>query len=475
MKPTPSIVSLLLLTGIIPCAAQAESNPFIRSQPGRATGPTGAPFISYTEHLLVDPSLLDDWLEKHPLKEDASALREQLRQWTAEGKATLDQIGTTHGVVGRTSQSNSITEQIYPTEYDEQAPGTWPLPTAFTTYNIGLSLETGVTEISNSYHPWATIEYTQMTSTGAPWNAVAERTRQPGDLFFPQFRSIQIESIRKDETGEIPSKDPFAAPSSSSHDQATTADKSPLFTWDTVQLAGRFEPLDKASGKSRVIFFRGYTPPERAEQIAIKSKDISRISFLTIKVATSEYSAWLAQDDRKDAWATASSWLESGIATRSGQLSSIVNSGRVASFGNTESFIYPTEWIPMAKDHQEEILKHSKDPDRIALTASSSPTSFEERHLGVSILAEVMDDEKGALLAFTWSHVAHTGTSICRRYEVAGEWVQDARMPVFAARNLASSVRLETGKWIFAGQTASVGKEGQPDLDHCLLVFAMAE
>lgn len=482
MKRISSIVAVIVLAGLVPCRAQDNANPFVRNTAGHETGPTGASFSSFMEQILVDPDDLDRWLEEHPLKEDATELREVARQWTAQGKATLDHVAMIRGVAGRAAEANATVEQMYPCEYQPSTPGAWPMPHSINTRNIGDTLETGMSDTPAGLAPWCVIEQVSLAIPGKAWHALTEETRQPEDIILPRFRSHRIGVALLKGDGDLPSgdKDPFAEPAPDNTEKDPKAARGMLFRPGITQLAGRIDSSDGNPGKTRLFFFRGAVEAPPAGNSMVQATDISRLRFLAVKVASADFAAWMAKEKRGDLWTTTTEWTKSGRASRFVEFSGQVRPGTQTTWESIDEYIYPTSWFRSSQSSPDPSGKTAPaQQDKATLSkgiaAGSIPSAFDTRNIGTSIEAKIVDDPKGALLSFSWDHIKPGGMSVFRRIEVDGEWIPDVTAPLFVCRRVASTVRLQRDQWMLLGEVPAVRNDGQADREHCLLVFARAE
>ena len=85
MKNPFVCIPLILPSITLPGMAQEAANPFVKKSAKNELGaPVGPAFASLTEHILVPPELLDDWLRNHPMKEDATELRAAVQQSSSD-------------------------------------------------------------------------------------------------------------------------------------------------------------------------------------------------------------------------------------------------------------------------------------------------------------------------------------------------------------------------------------------------------
>jgi len=98
---------------------------------------------------------LNDWVVDHPLTSDATELRDTLKRWSKEKRASVIEMVTIHCKSGQRAKAESIAEVIYPTAYDPakvsgtisqvhnlvQSPATAINGKAYETRNVGVTVE----------------------------------------------------------------------------------------------------------------------------------------------------------------------------------------------------------------------------------------------------------------------------------------------------------------------------------------------
>ena len=114
--------------------------------------PTG--ILILNEFIEVESEQFSDWAIENPLLTDASDLRQEVQKWVKTGDANIVETLVVHARSGNRAKVESISEFIYPTEYDppqgasNQESGDQPYselipptPAAFETRNVGTTLE----------------------------------------------------------------------------------------------------------------------------------------------------------------------------------------------------------------------------------------------------------------------------------------------------------------------------------------------
>jgi hypothetical protein len=497
MKRSIVLTALLLSAFTAPSRAEETPNPFVKkTEVAKPAPPAGASFAGLLENILVPPDLLDDWLDEHKMKEDASALRAAVQAWVVEGKAKLDITTLSHGSAGRQTSNNLILERIYPTELAPNGAGVWPSPTAFDTRNLGQDMESGVSSAGDVAALWMSGEHVEMDSSD-PWLDLVEKTRQPSDVFLPSFRAkrVRLGDPYANEGG----KDPFAStttPNSANEPVDYTKPHGPTFKPGVVQLVSRFDPVSEGGGGdslSRVTFYRGAIAPMQ-KPAAVKDSEISRLSVRTFRVPLLTFSSWL--QDRNplaaitEAWEAASGWRKQGNAHSIGGLSSRISPGTKATVENIEEYIYPTEYEPMNETEFVERWEEGKKQNgkdgvatmkRVKITpatgadAAARPTAFDTRNTGISMRAVLSSDDQGLTLQCEWMRVFHLENSIYHRIQVGQEWIPDMMMPLFSSTGITADIRIQPDQWTLLGATSEYLKTGKVDGEHCLLVFVKVE
>ncbi|NNE91433.1 MAG: hypothetical protein HKN23_07280 [Verrucomicrobiales bacterium] len=137
----------------------------------KANAPVISPGVNVlVEFIEVQQADFAEWSLENPLPSNATPLRKAVQTWVKAGKGRLIEIGVVHARSGNRAKIESVTEIIYPTEYDPpevpaaaapvgaakggkgaapppaaipagRFPMTPPNPTAFETRNTGFTLE----------------------------------------------------------------------------------------------------------------------------------------------------------------------------------------------------------------------------------------------------------------------------------------------------------------------------------------------
>ncbi len=481
----------------LPCSSSSaaeEPNPFV-NQPPAEKAPleaAGESIITLTEHLLVPAGKLDAWLEKNPLSGDATALRSVVQEWIRDGSARLDQTALSRGLAGREYQNEMIREQIYATEYEPPKPGEWPAPTSFDTRNIGYTVSGGAGIEQGGMALRARFDYVGMLLPHHAWNELAERTRQPDDVFIPRFRHVSVERVRQDEAGQPVSADPFAE-STPAQEKAGARDL--RFDPNKIYLASRSEEnfpeqivygnLPDASTRAaggakpanpddparlvRLIFFRGAvsTPPASAAGDA----DFGQLSLKLVRVPHAVLSNWIQTNDLAKisdlAWSTTDVQMKAGTAIATSDLTAPMHPGSTSTIDQIQEVVYPTEYEPGK-------LAPAAD-GKPARRESSHPVAFETRNVGISIAAEVLPDAKGPLLKFSIERVREATKSVHHRILRDGQWQVDMTFPVFVSNRWKSELRVTRGQWMLAGSSNDIDAKGNFDPEYAVLSFVKAE
>lgn len=458
-----------------------EPNPFLNQEPRKAVPETsGDSFVNLTEHLLVPADQLDAWLEKHPLKEDASELRAQVQIWIKEGSAQLDQTAFSTGTAGREFLNASMWEQTYATEYDPPGPGEWPTPSSFETRNLGYNVSGDAAIESGAMLLQAKMGFSGMMLPHHAWNELAERTRQPDDVFIPRFRSIRAERAYKDEKGNEPQTDPFASEPA----KLPVGANDIRFIPGKTYLASRAdddlpEPNQSTSPELpvkpkprdphhlvRLIFFCGNVLPAPAAPPAATT-DIHHISSKLIRVDHRTFSDWVQANDLAKipdlAWATTSEWLKNGKAETTSDLTAPNQAGSACMIEDVAEVIYPTQWEPgqrsLAADGKPSQLEHG------------NATAFETRNVGTTLQAEVLSDPKGAIVHFELKRVVEGGKSVHHRILRHGEWKADMTFPIFSSNSWQSELRVKRGEWLLIGSGSDIDAKGKLHPTRSVLAF----
>lgn len=478
MKIRP-VLSAILLAIPLPCPAE-EPNPFLNQEPKKPSPePSGDSFVSLTEHILVPADQLDGWLEKHPLTDDASGLRTAAQTWIAEGTAHLDHTAVSTGISGRESANNSIWEQTYATEYEPPGPGEWPPPTAFETRNLGYEVSASAGIEHGALILRARMDYTGIMLPHHSWNELAERTRQPDDVFIPRFRSVTVERMVLDAAGNQIYADPFAAPPkvpAGSRDLRFDPGKTYLASRSDNDLPEPFvskipdlakkTPQAPPSHLARLIFFRGAildTPAARQAE----TPEIHHLSVKLIRVNHKTFSDWVQSNDLSKipdlAWPAAVDWENNGAAATTVNLTAANHSGSTCNIENLQKVTYPTEWKPGKR-------LPASDGKRSQLEFSHG-CAFDTRNVGTTLQAEVVADPKGSLVKFGLKRVVEGGKSVHHRILRDGEWKADITIPIFSSNAWESELRLKRGEWMLVGSGCDIDAKGKLDPNQAVLAF----
>jgi hypothetical protein len=483
MKIRP-VVSIALFAISLACHAQ-EPNPFVSPEPEKEvpTDASGDAFVNVSEQIVVPAELLDAWLEKNPMTKDASALRAVVQTWIGEGKASLDHTAVSTGTSGRSFSNHSMWEQVYATEYEPPEPGEWPVPTAFETRNLGYTTEGNAGSELGAMVIRAKMDYCGMLPHRA-WSELAEKTRQPDDVFIPRFRSIEI----KRDTENAGNQDPFAAPATiTTQDPFAEQPKVPdsaeyiRFIPGVTYLAGRADNNlpDSDAEKSavnpprhevRLFFFRGVMIGSAAAEKSYVP-DSHHVSAKLIRVDHRTFSDWLTKTGLEKApntaWAAAQDWQKDGKAEVTCHLTAVNSAGSSNSVQNIVEEIYPTEWEP-----GDRIPAADGKP---SYTEFSTASAFETRNVGCTLQTEVIADPKKPLLQVVLERVAKGGKSVHHRILRDGEWKTDVTFPVFTSNVWNTEIRMKRGEWSLIGSGSDIDAKGRLDPNHSVLAFVRVE
>lgn len=494
---------LILLAALLclPLAAE-EANPFVKKkdEAKKSEPPPGPAFVGILEHVLVPADLIDAWIKQHGMPADATALRAEVQKWVEEKKATLDCTMMASGVMGRISTNERIIERIYPTEYLEAGAGVWPYPTAFETRNLGYTAEFFSNPSDGNVRFSVDVDFCELQGSKA-WNVVAEKTRQPDDVFMPIIRNYRLKQNGPAINGKPVNADPFADPQDafSKAEPLSASDYRPSFESDRVHLLARFDPLSverKQGLPSRLIFARGSAAPE-VEKIARLAEDFA-YTVATIRVPHVEFSSWLQSQQpitaQLSAWSFAESLCMEGKAEVIESAGSRAKVSKSNTLENISEIIYPTEYSPSCQrtvtERWEERERQNVDGKPVegvatkatvktdalsGLAGASMATSFETRNTGMTYELQILPDENGVLAKHILERVIHVGESVHRRIEDQGKWIPDITMPIFSTCRFNTTNRLQPGKWTLIATGPEYAENGKADREQCLLMFVKVE
>ncbi len=450
----------------------SEPNPFLNSPPEKpAVGPSGDSFVSLTEHILVPADQLDGWLRDHPMTDDASALREVAQTWVAAGTADLDQTAVSTGIAGRESTNSSIWSQIYATEYEPPGPGEWPVPTAFDTRNLGYQWTGSAASVQGATTLRAKMSYVGMLLSQHAWNELAERTRKPGDIFIPRFRSINVAGKERQSPGDPAPADPFADPFAEPVPRPVGWDQLRFEPGKTYLVSRQDNEVPTAVGNPpgrlvRLIFFRGaiITPPSAREPNA---PEIRHLSAKLIKVKHRTLSDWLQTEKLTEipvsAWAAAENWVQKGDAEVISTVTAPNNPEAASIADSCVEVIYPTEWEPGKR-----LPASEGKPSQLEF---STAAAFETRNVGTTFQFEIQPDPSGAILHSLLERGVEGEKSVLYRILRDGEWKADITFPVFGTNSWITDLRVERGVWLLVGSGSNFDAKGKPDSQNSVLAF----
>ena len=401
----------------------------------------------------------------------------------------LDHTAVSAGSAGRRFGNESTLELRHATEFQRSQPGEWPLPTAFVTRNIGHSL-TGSAVVEALQ---AKMEFIRMMPHRS-WDALAEKTREPGDIFLPHFRTIDItQTPSATDKAARPVADPFAEPAPPA--DPAPPDLGPSYAPERIHLAARAnedlpEPKGNASpdgadsragasempgGKSgdariRLIFFRGVVgDPEGDTAPPIAGN--YQLSARFVRVDHRMFSDWVQRTAVRDipaaAWTAVDEWKKAGKAKIVGALTGTHRAGAKTTLEDTVEVIYPTEWDPGSR---------TREPDgKLAEVEFSTGTAYETKQSGTTVESELIAGPRWPLLKFSIERVVHGGESVHYRIPRGGKWMADVKFPLFTSNRWSSTVRVDRGKWILVGSGADIDASGKFAADRVVLAFIKVE
>ena len=482
-----TIRSLALLSLAVPlglCPAQ-EANPFLNQEQEQQAppGPSGDSFLTLTEHVLVPADILDSWLAGRPVKEDASELRAAVQGWVHEGRATLDQSALSAGTAGCDYSNASTIEPIYPTEYmPSTSPEDWMVSTAFETRYVGYGSNGDAVLKKGGLVIRAKNDVIKMLPHPAP-NKLMEETRQPGDVFKPEFWTAYA---GQSPSTEIENADGYITP------EAEAAEKKrktpPSYPVGKTFLAfrgaeDRTEPVPDKSREDkpdtaplpanhlvRLIFVRSEGTGSTEESTDPLPTDY-HFSGKLLSVDHRTLSDWLQGRDL----ATASrelgdaieKWDEAGKVTTLRTTSGSGRNGTLTELSDTNEVIYATEFVP---GKRRPVGDGKSTQLEFALACS-----FETRNVGSTLMAGIETDQGGPLLRVSFERILHGGFSVHHRVLRDGEWVPDITMPLFSGNRWLTSLRLKRGEWMLVGSGSAFGEGGQFDPTRTVLAFVKVE
>jgi hypothetical protein len=491
MKTTLPLALLMLATA---CPAQ-EANPFVKKgEAKKEEPPVGPSYVGIIEQILVPPDLIEAWLLKNGIPDDATALRALVQEWIRDGKASCDHTSIGIGVTGKDVTNESILEQIYPTEYAPNGPGVWPLPTSFETRNLGYTVEFKPSGEGGKPFLTASGECVEMLGS-TTWHPLMEKTRHPEDVFMPVIRSVRLSEGQW--VGNSIPEDPFAedGPDPDRRKSVVTPAAKP----GAVALVSRIDPLPaerKAGDRSRLVFFRGAVEEEIRKAAPLPPR--LHVSYKALNVPHTAFSEWLQGRAPLDVPVSAWSFVESLKGDQAPPLleaaDGIFQSDAAWTLENIRELIYPTEWEPNNETTLMERWEATKEKSEggknvvgtgtfgrykiqaaPGLAGASLPTSFETRNTGVTLEMKVSRGSDDPWIQLNFERVDQVGESVYRRIEDNGNWIPDMKLPLFASNRCHTSCRLERGRWTLISSGTEFNGPGKADRDHCLLMFVKVE
>jgi hypothetical protein len=509
MKTTFHLLAVLTAVG----TAQ-EANPFLNQAPQeKPSAESGEAFTELAEHIVVPADVLDEWLVAHPQKSDASELRRVVQTWVEEGKAKLDYTAVITGTVGQNCTNESVNEQIYATEYVQTEADEWTLPTSFECRNLGYTLEGGASHGEGGLSFRADMDFVRMLPHRA-WSVIAEKTRQPTDVFIPRYRSIRVNqsvgaTVRpeQDPFAPAPAPDPFGGGPPPSDDIVWTDPDAPVvegsspakppvpvspparFAPGKTYLAARADeelpmPVDPADPSPaavkvqdppanrpvRLIFFRGAVAAKTAP-VATQLPDDYSLAAKLVTVDQKTLSDWIQKQELatlvESAWPAAEEWRKAGTASVLREVSGTSFPGAKGLVEDIVEVTYPTEWEPGKRIPAQDNQPARREP--------CLPTSYETRNSGLTLETALFDKPKGSLLRVSLEHVVHGGNSVHHRVLRDGAWMPDITFPRMTCLRWQTELRVKPGAWMFVGTGAALKADGQFDPARAVMAFIKVE
>ena len=480
-----------LLVMPLPVLCQ-DPNPFVKkADAAKSERPPGDSYVAVVEHILVPPDLIGDWIRSHHISGDADELRALVEQWIGEGKATLEYTGICTGVSDRKAVYSSLVELIYPTENKPSGSEVWPLPTSFETRNTGFAVELHPTTYADGPRLSLWMDHVKYTGSRA-WDVISGRTRQPGDVLMPEFRSARTSwGAWQDMT-----PDPFNGSGSPQVDPPVKPPAS--LPGGKYQLIARFDPLsnEREEGKTRLVFLRGdFTARAKPTE---EVPDLSHLAYELVEIPHAAISAWqrsaVVGDIPAGAWEFVEGLRKGGGVTTISSGGGLEKGASGWTLENISEEIYPTEYQPI---YEKTVLRRWQSPksqkeggqmveglatyetQRIesysGLKGASLATSFETRNTGTTIQMTPLRDESGLLATLRCQHVVRLGDTVSRRIDNNGEWIPDCTMPLFASNHFNTTCRITPGAWTLVGTGSLFTGLGKSDTGRCLLFFIKLE
>lgn len=466
--------SIFLLAAASLCPAQ-EDNPFLKQKTKKAPpAEAGESILSLEEHILAPANLVDAWQAGHPDEKDAGEFRAAVQDWISDGKATLDFSTLSAGIVGREFKNESVLEQIYATLLlPAGQDGEWKFPTSFETRWVGYETTGAGIRQEDVVGVQAAQTMTKMLPQ-QPWDKLTEETRQPDDVFTPNFRNFRVPGALNDQVADTAREDGGVMHPAGLIHLALRADEDlpePVAKGAKDDAAGNeTEPGPAPDRPVRLIFFRN-DPVADAPAADDPLPEDYLLSMRLIQVGQRQLSDWLQGRElgsaAKELNEALEEWNEDGGVEVVRTMSGAGRTGATTLIEDVNEVIYPTEWVPGRRTTSED----GKDSRLEFATA----TSFETRNVGAFLTSRIEPDPGGPLLKLEMVRVIHSGFTVHHRTLRDGEWVADMTMPRFSTNRWGTTLRLKRGEWMLVGSGAAFKEKGDIDHDHLVLAFVKVE
>lgn len=485
----PSIPLYLTLFPAISCCSIQMA--VAAAEVKQSEPPAGPAYVTILEQVLAPSDRIDEWIRVHGMPRDATALRAEVQKWVEKKSATLDSTIVGVGTMGRVVRTEQIVEQIYPTDFKLAGGGVWPLPTEFEMRPIGYIAGFKGKVEGGTPRMWLNTELVNRLESRA-WNVIADRTRHPDDVLFPNF--VRWELAQGSAASQIAAGvDPFAEPTESN--VTSMIDSSPSVGMEGIHLLVRLNHRSQeknVAAQSRLVFAR--TGIEKAIQKTSGPSDDFTYSLTVVRIPHLDFSEWLQSRDpgslSQEAWALADGLCKAGKGEVVESISSRGRHGTSNAVRDMVEVVYPTEWETPDKrtvverwQENEKATIGNKEVDGVAtkalvridatpgLAGAATPNAFESRPAGTTLEFKIIPDGEGLIGRVSWESVKHLGDSVHRRIEVDGEWIPDITMPLFLKSVLVSDCRLNAGNWNLLGALPQFGATGKVETEHALLLF----
>lgn len=415
----------------------------------------------------------------NPVGFDATALRVEVQNWIAAGKAKPIELTCVPSKSGQRMVVESIIERRYPTEFHQTTPT--PVPSSFETRNTHFTFEwepicqRDSRVIDSSFVP----QITRLASTYIH-TPQQRRVAQPGDIgqpFFAVQKATTSISSQADKPVLLDVGTPFDDNGKLRDDVRMLlffrAAPVPITLPEKGLPEQTYEIKD---GESRVKMTQKQVDDllnDHSEDAAavrrrasvrtqVEQADTSRnaLTFVfeieRLEVTLADLNAWFAGKDLEVATTglrkAALEWIRAGKGREVDRRSGPVKSGQRGVWESSFEVRFGSEF--------------TYDP-------IVAPTTFETRNTGYTVELEPVLGPDGKIVdvSIVPQDVRHCGNVVMHRTELDGKMVPDVEQPIFATMKTTTSISTAVGQHSLLAITTPADENAQPDPQRRILTF----